>query len=277
MKTAFLLIALEIVILACCAAEDPRKGKVSEASKLKITILYDNTAVSETFKPDWGFACYVEGMDKTILFDAGTQPDVLDHNMKQAHIDRDGIQLLAISHTHGDHTGGVVQMAGGRKMEAVYLPHELPAALTASLEKAKLKTIVVTSPLELFPHAHLTGSIGTAIAEQSMILDTPRGLVLITGCSHPGIVSIVRKAKEVLGKEVYLVLGGFHLLNHTDEQIAEIVGAFKSLGVQYCGASHCTGEKAIAAFRKAYGEHFVELGAGRVVTMAEDGSLLPGG
>jgi len=273
MKIASVLIALEIVILACCAAKDSGKGKASNASELKITILYDNTAVGTKFQPDWGFSCFIEGLEKTILFDAGTKPDVLRQNMEQAKISRNRVEYVVISHAHGDHTGGLEGMIGGTKMEAVYLPESLPADLMKKLATAGVKTTVVSSPLELFPNAHLTGTMGTAIVEQSLIIDTPRGLVVVTGCSHPGIVSILRKAKEIRKKDIVLVLGGFHLLNHTDEEIKDIVASFKSLGVQYCGASHCTGEKAIAAFREAYGDRFVELGAGRVITMGEGGTL----
>ncbi len=111
----------------------------------------------------------------------------------------------------------------------------------------------------------LTGTMGDQIMEQSLVISTPKGLVVITGCSHPGIVPILERAREVGKDKIYAVLGGFHLLQHSDPAVAEIVGRFRALGVEKVGASHCTGAKAIAAFRSAYGSDFIELGAGRVV------------
>ena len=98
-----------------------------------------------------------------------------------------------------------------------------------------------------------------------MILDTSKGLVVITGCAHPGIVDIVRKAKEILDKEIYLVFGGFHLLQHSAQQVEKIIEQFKDLGVQKVGATHCTGDKAIEMFKKAYGDNFVTLGVGKAL------------
>lgn len=241
------------------------------SGKVTITIVYNNVTYEKTLKPNWGFACFIQGLEKTILFDAGAKPDILLYNMKQAHIDPDRIQYLVISHGHSDHTGGLECVIDGKNMQTIYLPKELPSPLINRLDQAGLKREVVTSPRELCPHIYITGAMGDKIIEQSLIIDTPQGLVLIIGCAHPGIVSILKRAKEILNKEIYLVLGGFHLLQHTDEQIKTIIDSFKSMGVRYCGGTHCTGDKAMAAFREAYGDHFVELGAGRTITLDKDG------
>lgn len=107
--------------------------------------------------------------------------------------------------------------------------------------------------------------MGNAIKEQTLILDTSRGLVIIAGCAHPGIVGILEKARLMTGRPIEAVLGGFHLLQKGDEEIGRIIARFKELGVARVGVSHCTGDKAIAMFRDAYKDRFIELGAGRVV------------
>jgi len=276
MRSILVLIALEILVLGCCSATDSVEGDSSIVSQVTITVVYDNVAFAETFKPDWGFACFIEGLEKSILFDAGAQADVLLHNMKLAHINPDRIQCLVISHDHGDHTQGLTGITGWENLKTAFLPKELTVPFTSLVYQPGLKRKVASLPVGLFPRVFLTGALGKAIIEQSLIIDTPQGLVLITGCSHPGIISILKKAKEILNKDIYLVLGGFHLLDHTAEQIKSIIDSFKSMGVRYCGASHCTGDKAMAAFREAYGDHFVELGAGRAITLDRDGLLLFG-
>ena len=101
--------------------------------------------------------------------------------------------------------------------------------------------------------------------EQSLILDSAPGLVIITGCAHQGITNILARAKQIMDKDIYLVLGGFHLLNMSEARIRTIIGEFQRLGVKKCGASHCTGDPAIGLFQEAYGQDYEPLGTGRII------------
>jgi len=103
----------------------------------------------------------------------------------------------------------------------------------------------------------------------SALVATPRGLVVVTGCSHPGIVNILRRAREISGKPLHLVFGGFHLRDKTDAEMRDIIAAFKEMKVESCGATHCTGDKPIAAFREAFGKNFVPLGTGKIIEVEE--------
>jgi 7,8-dihydropterin-6-yl-methyl-4-(beta-D-ribofuranosyl)aminobenzene 5'-phosphate synthase len=94
------------------------------------------------------------------------------------------------------------------------------------------------------------------------MIETARGLVVITGCAHPGVVNIVRRAKELTGGEVHLVLGGFHLGGASETRIASIVGAFQQLGVQKVAPCHCSGDVARRLFGETYGEDFIPAGVG---------------
>ncbi|HSN56111.1 MAG TPA: MBL fold metallo-hydrolase, partial [Candidatus Sulfomarinibacteraceae bacterium] len=150
----------------------------------------------------------------------------------------------------------------------VYHPVSFSDEFVRSVARAGSTSVPVTGPVEIIPNVFLTGEMGTAIKEQALILRTGEGLVVITGCSHPGIVEIVEKTKQILDEPIHLVLGGFHLLRHADDQTAAIIEHLEQLGVAKCGATHCTGDPQISAFKKAYGDDFVEMGAGRVVTFA---------
>jgi 7,8-dihydropterin-6-yl-methyl-4-(beta-D-ribofuranosyl)aminobenzene 5'-phosphate synthase len=107
--------------------------------------------------------------------------------------------------------------------------------------------------------------MGERIIEQSLILDTGAGAVVVTGCSHPGIVNILRKAKRVLDRPIYMAFGGFHLMRHSPAQIDSIISEFRELGVARVGPTHCTGEDAISRFRKAFGDDFLKMGVGRIL------------
>lgn len=105
--------------------------------------------------------------------------------------------------------------------------------------------------------------MGNRIIEQSLVLETTEGAVVITGCAHPGIVSIVKKAQEIVPKNIHTTLGGFHLLRQEEEGVQERIKAFRDLGVLCAGPTHCSGDRTIALFQQAYGDHFVKLGVGR--------------
>jgi 7,8-dihydropterin-6-yl-methyl-4-(beta-D-ribofuranosyl)aminobenzene 5'-phosphate synthase len=110
--------------------------------------------------------------------------------------------------------------------------------------------------------------MGDKIKEQSLIIDTAKGLIIVTGCSHQGIVNILRRAKEIRDKPIALVFGGFHLGSKSAAEMQEIIADFKSLGVERCGATHCTGDAQIAMFKKAFGANYVPMGTGRVIEAA---------
>ena len=105
------------------------------------------------------------------------------------------------------------------------------------------------------------------IIEQSLILKTGKSLVVITGCAHPGIVEIIKKAKDSLKESIYLVMGGFHLMDMNESSILRIIKEFKKLGVKKAAPSHCTGEEAIELFKKKYKENFVENGVGNIISV----------
>jgi len=90
-------------------------------------------------------------------------------------------------------------------------------------------------------------------------------LIIITGCSHQGIVNILKKAKEIIDKEIYIVFGGFHLMRHSDDEVKAIIQEFKKMGVLKCGATHCTGDRQIELFKQAYKENYVPIGTGKMI------------
>jgi 7,8-dihydropterin-6-yl-methyl-4-(beta-D-ribofuranosyl)aminobenzene 5'-phosphate synthase len=234
--------------------------------EITVTILYDNTAFAPGSEADWGFSCLVEGTEKTILFDTGTKPEVFFHNVEALDVDLSEVDLVVISHEHGDHTGSLARVLEQNHGLPVYHPVSFSDGFVSSVKHAGATSIPVTEPVEIIPDVYLTGELGSAIKEQSLILRTGDGLVVITGCSHPGIVEILEKTHQMLDENISMVLGGFHLLRHSDEETAEIIEQFRQLGVEKCGATHCTGDRQIAMFQDAYGENFVPMGTGRVLT-----------
>ncbi len=141
-----------------------------------------------------------------------------------------------------------------------------PEEVKKTVTNAGAKAMDISVPQEICTGVYTTGAMGRAIEEQALIITTDKGAVVITGCSHPGIVEIVRKARELTGLQILRAVGGFHLLRHSEEQIGGIIEDLKKLDVRYVGHCHCTGAKQIEMFRKAYGERFLDIGVGRKIT-----------
>jgi len=239
----------------------------SDSAGIKVTILYDNTIHTEGTKADWGFACLIEGTEKTILFDTGTQPKILKHNLETLGVDLGIVDAIVISHLHGDHTGGLAWVLEKKSDLPVFIPVSFPDDFEEGIKKTGARVIRVNQALEICRNVYSTGEMGTAIPEQSLVINTSKGAVVITGCAHPGVVDIVEKGSRIVNKPVVFVFGGFHLMRHSEDRIQDIIHRFRKAGVVRCGATHCTGEDQIDMFRKGFGGDFVDMGVGRVITI----------
>jgi len=242
-----------------------RIDETGEQNPIKITILYDNYVYTEGTKSHWGFSCLIEGTEKTILFDTGWKPEILKNNIEKTGADIKKVRQIVISHNHGDHTGGVFSILDENPDVTVFLPYSFSYDFVRRVEERNAEVITVSKPLEICSNVYLTGEMGDQIKEHSLILNTHKGLVIIAGCSHQGIVNILKKAKEILKKEIYLVCGGFHLLHHSPAEVRDIIREFKELGVRYCGPTHCTGTHVIELFKEAFKDNYLQMGTGKVI------------
>lgn len=249
------------------SAQITKIGKLGPGieNPVKVTIIYDNYVYKEGMEADWGFSCYIEGTDKNILFDTGTKSDLFIHNLKELNIDHKKVDMVVISHEHGDHTGGLFAFLEMNHNLPVILPFSFSYHFVSRVKSYGAKVLVVKNPVEICKDVYLSGELGDRIKEHSLAINTKKGLVIICGCSHPGIINIVKNFKEILNKDIYLVLGGFHLMNKSEQEMNEIIDQMKKLGVQKCGATHCTGEQQIQMFKKAFGDDYITMGVGRVI------------
>jgi len=244
------------------------KSNISVGNTTKnttIITLYDNYKYNPELKTRWGFSCLVKINDKNILFDTGADSGTLLSNMEKMNIDVNGIDTIVLSHIHGDHVGGLDGILEGNSNLTVYLPKSFPDSFKNKVRSSGVRMIEVKDSIEIYPGIYTTGELGTWIKEQSLVIKTEKGLVVISGCAHPGIVNIVREAKKLTNERVYLVIGGFHLFSAEDSELKRIVKNFRDLEVEKVAPSHCSGDRTRELFEQEYGENFIENGVGRVI------------
>jgi 7,8-dihydropterin-6-yl-methyl-4-(beta-D-ribofuranosyl)aminobenzene 5'-phosphate synthase len=210
---------------------------------MKITIIYDNKIWKKGLGSDWGFSCLIEIYGKKVLFDTGANGFILLDNMKKLDIDPATIEEVFISHAHFDHIGGLASFLNVNSNVRVYVPVSLRGVRGAK------EVISVNEPIKIHENIFSTGELKGI--EQSLIITTDKGLVLIVGCSHPGVKNILRVASQ-FGKP-YAVIGGLHGFNEFD--------LIKHLGL-ICPA-HCTQFK--SEIKALYPKKYIDGGVGKVI------------
>ena len=237
-------------------------------SKISITIVYDNVRYDPNLTSEWGFGCVIQTENDILLFDTGNKGMVLLDNMAKLNIDPNSIQSVVISHNHWDHEGGLKDFLPVNSKVTVFIPNSSPSELEQEIQSKGSRAVRIDTFTEINEILFLAGELKGNIPEQSLVLQSPKGLVIITGCAHPGIVRIIEHIKSLFPNEpIYMAMGGFHLKSESVQNIEEIVETIQKCGVQKITPSHCTGEAAIEVFRKQFGEDFIKSGVGRRIVI----------
>ncbi len=269
-KLLKLFFTLKIMFLIVIAVQDviafQDVGK-PETPTHRITVIFNNIPYAPELKTGWGFSCLVEGFGQTILFDTGVDGEILLANMKHLGVDPEVIDVVVLSHIHADHTGGLEAFLRKNANVTVYLLRSFPHAFQQQIKRLGADVIAVKGSMRLFDNVYSTGEMGKGIKEQALILNTSKGLVVITGCAHPGIENIVRKAKQYLKKDIYLIMGGFHLIGAGSSEIKKCIQNLRALDIKKVAPSHCTGEAAIDRFREVWGDDFLPGGCGAIIEL----------
>lgn len=268
----------------------------------RITILYDAFGKPSGMKKDWGYSALVEYGGKHILFDTGNNAEIFAQNVKVSGVDLKKLDFAVISHRHGDHTGGMNYLLTVNPQVKIFAPKEgfgvfgasLPATfyrqdaslpdymryyngkppqmMTFGTPWPSANFVLIDGVTEAAPGISVIATVSQAhgtleLRELSLAIETPKGLILVVGCSHPGIERIV-EASTVIDKHIYAIVGGLHLVTTPESETARIVTALHDKWKVDCVAlGHCTGEPAFAAFQRAFGVHYNFAGLGSVIEL----------
>ena len=234
---------------------------------MQIKILFDSVALDNTFSTGWGIS-YV--INDTILFDAGETPSSLVKNMKNMNVEISNIKTVVISHDHWDHRGGLWGLLRKNPKLKVYACPNFSEKFKRQARLYNSRLIETKRFTMITDNIYTTGEIPGEYApkyipEQSLVLKTHKGTIIITGCAHPGIVEIIENVKLNISDDIYLVLGGFHLMGKHRKTIEPVVDKFRQLGIKKIAPSHCTGKIATAIFKERYGDDFIEVKIGQEI------------
>jgi 7,8-dihydropterin-6-yl-methyl-4-(beta-D-ribofuranosyl)aminobenzene 5'-phosphate synthase len=230
----------------------------------QITIVYDNTTVRPDLKTDWGFSALVDFQGQRILFDVGSKPDIFLENLKQLGIDKSSIQSTIISHEHTTHSGGIYKaLPAGLIYFLDSFSKRYPEADAVGLEVRRGR-----APAQLGTGIYSSGEIAGSPPEQTLVIETSKGLVMLVSCAHPGIAKMVQTVeKQRNANSIRMIVGGLHMYEQSERQIRPVVAQLQKLNVQSVVLGHCTGDVAMRIFREAYGERCATAGAGKRIIL----------
>ncbi len=290
------------LFLGSTATSSATEASRLDHDKAQITILYDAFGKDPALQKDWGYAALVEYREKRILFDTGNNPDVLKQNAKAKRIDLSKLDCVVMSHRHSDHMGGLSYLLRVNPKVKIYAPKEGFGVYGADLPSTfyrKDQSLppeqryysgappevmhfgsawpganfeLVDKTAEIAPDIHLIALVsdkpGTLeLRELSLAINTPDGMVIIVGCSHPGIDDIVSAAASI-NPRIHMIAGGFHLVVTSDAEIEKIVAALHdTYKVEYVAPGHCTGEPAFTALKRTFGDRYLYAGLGTTVEL----------
>jgi 7,8-dihydropterin-6-yl-methyl-4-(beta-D-ribofuranosyl)aminobenzene 5'-phosphate synthase len=296
--------ALFLLVMFCAVNLGAAPTPPAAPTQAQITVLYDAFGKSSEMHKDWGYAAFVEYGGKRILFDTGNNPDILAHNAQVKGIDLSKLDFVVMSHRHGDHMGGLSYVLKVNPAVKIYAPKEGFGVYGADLPSTFYRKDASLPPderyyggappdimrfgsawpganfqlidknTEIAPDMHLIALVsdkpGTLeLRELSLAINTPEGIVIVVGCSHPGIDKIVAAASAI-NPRVHLIAGGFHLVTAGDSDINRIVSVLHDqFKVDYIAPGHCTGEPAFSALRKTFGDRYLDAGLGSTVSLSK--------
>jgi 7,8-dihydropterin-6-yl-methyl-4-(beta-D-ribofuranosyl)aminobenzene 5'-phosphate synthase len=304
MQKAQLFVFMSVIgsawVLSSSAATSPA---AATAETPRITVLYDAFGKDGAMTRDWGYAALVEINGKRILFDTGGDPEIFAKNLKAKGVDLTRLDFVVLSHRHGDHVGGVSYLLAMNPKVKIYAPKDGLGGIFGSdisskfyrkddalpAEKRyyggtppdimKLGTVypganiqLIDKTAELEPGITLIALVSDApgtkeLKELSLAINTPDGIVLVVGCSHPGIESIVAEAAKI-NPHIHFIAGGFHLLVAQDPAIQQVAATLHdTYKVDYIAPGHCTGEPTFAALQRTFGDHYLYAGLGTTLDL----------
>ncbi len=251
------------------------ENNVDSVESVSITVLIDNNP-SGSYNAPWGVSMLVETPSNKILFDSGPDKDDLEANAEAMGVSIDDVDFIIVSHEHSDHVDGLDYFDNNTNSEIkanleVYVPSGMNSGTKASIEFLGLVLHELDSTTNLGNGLFIIGQLAGPPYEHALAVNvTDVGLVILVGCSHPGVNNIVAKAVEDLHTTPYAVLGGFHEANSNEQEVSNLIDSLLNLSLSQIYPFHCSGDLIRNYLHTTYPELYSEVCVGTKLLFSEE-------
>lgn len=274
---------------------------------LKITTLIENDLGEvENLDTEHGLSLYIEVDNKKILFDTGQSGNFIE-NAKKLGINLNNLDYVVISHSHYDHSGGfeklvreygnnfqlflgesffkekysesggIYRYVGSPFNEDFLREKDIEREYVKDIKRLSENAMIITNFNRQEEYENINETMYIKEGEDyvldkfedevSLVLNTDKGLIVIVGCSHPGIVNMLDTIIKKTGKDIYMLIGGTHLMKEDDEKINKIIDYLKEKQIQQIGACHCTGKHGETMLSQQIEDAFILNNTGDVISV----------
>jgi 7,8-dihydropterin-6-yl-methyl-4-(beta-D-ribofuranosyl)aminobenzene 5'-phosphate synthase len=296
----FTILAAAFVFGCFDCAAGARLTAATDGGK-RITILVDAFGSQPALRQDWGYSALIEYGGKHVLFDTGNDAAGFEENVRRLGVDLTHLDAVVISHRHGDHTAGLRYLLTVNPAVRIYVPDDeafggltptaffqhadpslparmryfngaVPARVPHGSAWPGVTFIRISDTIELFPGIRLIRNISSSrqfaeTPELSLVLDTPKGQVVVVGCSHPGMGKILASV-AARDASIFMVVGGLHLVTATKDEVGRMAVSLRDKwAVASIAPGHCTGELMFAELLRVFEKDYRYAGVGSVIDL----------
>jgi 7,8-dihydropterin-6-yl-methyl-4-(beta-D-ribofuranosyl)aminobenzene 5'-phosphate synthase len=276
---------------------------LKKLGSVKVTVVCENTARGRGILGEHGLAWWIQSEGCKVLFDLG-QGLCLASNSKKLGIELERAESIVLSHGHYDHVGGWWILPESAKRAKVFMhpdvlePKYLKRAdgsvglvsnnrFSEAVNREAGEVIACREPTEVAEGIWMTGEIPRVtdyedtggdfvgdkdglipdplLDDQALFFKTPKGIVVILGCAHAGVINTLRHVQSLTGGPIHAMVGGMHLLNASAHRLKRTLEDLRSIRPDWIGPNHCTGDQAAVALRMAFTPNYLECHAGQTV------------
>jgi len=251
-----------------------------------VTTLVENSVHARGLRAEHGLSFHLQVGSRSLLFDTG-QSNLLLHNAPKLRISLADTDAIILSHGHNDHTGGLQAAHEAAPQARLFLHRAalsqkfvqnpdgttrsigMDEATAETIRRAAKAVVWTRQPTEVLDGIFVTGEIprqhtfedtggpffrdadsaqpDPLLDDQALYFDTQKGLVVLLGCGHAGVVNTLEYIRHITGgRPIHAILGGLHLLAAGPERMEKTIAVFRRLDIRRLAPAHCTGLPALA-------------------------------
>lgn len=212
---------------------------------MKIIVLSDDRVTETRFIAKHSFSLFIQANYDTYLFDLGVDPLVIEHNAHELGLDISIVDYAFISHEHTPHFGGFKYLASEAPFTEVYIPFGSMESLGRILARHGLRPVEVNKWIKLGNDIYVSKPYYGPPNEHVMVIERDNGLIILTGCLHPGLDALLDIVRS-FNKRIIGLIGGLHLLNAPEHVVNMYVdNLVYKIKPDFIVPLHCTGDRFI--------------------------------